>query len=78
MAGSAATIALSERIKTRKLWDCALLTRGMRVSDGFMMLMVVIGVVESHRLGRDVREEKKGASFAAPWSPQNSAQYGLA
>ena len=66
MAGSAATIALSERIKTRKLWDCALLTRGMRVSDGFMMLMVVIGVVESHRPGRDVREEKRGHLLPPP------------
>jgi hypothetical protein len=66
MAGSAATVALSERIKTRKSWDCALLTCGMRVSDGFMMLMVVIGVVESHRLGRDVREEKRGHLLPPP------------
>jgi hypothetical protein len=38
----------------------------MRVSDGFMMLMVVIGVVESHRLGRDVREEKRGHLLPPP------------
>jgi hypothetical protein len=38
----------------------------MRVSDGFMMLMVVIGVVESHRLGRAVREGKRGHLLPPP------------
>jgi hypothetical protein len=28
--------------------------------------------------GEGCSGRKKGASFAAPWSPQNSAQYGLA
>lgn len=32
----------------------------MRVSDGFMMLMVVNGVLESHSLEGDVREKQRG------------------
>jgi hypothetical protein len=66
MAGSGATIALSERIKTRKSWDCALLTRGMRVSDGLWMLMMVIGVVESHRLWEGCSGEKRGHLLPPP------------
>ena len=72
---SAATIALSEGIKTRKSWGLALLTRVWRVSDGFMMLVVVIGELESHSSdacsGEEQRKEKE--VFAAPWSSQSSA-----